>query len=197
MSFHCSRVSGPQRALWSKQCCVLVRDVIISLLPIIWQMLIEIMLFQVERHTSSDPKLINKERDGRREGVMDSGAVGQHFTCRHDLMLEGWLTCSDSMGRGVLQAWAWRAGAVTFKCLYSVTSEQCLVHIKDIQWFLQWTNEQIRMFSLKILFIKIQKLTRDNSILFWAYWRPRLYVFFASPLTCKTNLQEFFDGCCC
>ena len=149
------------------------------------------------RHTSSDPKLINKERDGRREGVMDSGAVGQHFTCRHDLMLEGWLTCSDSMGRGVLQAWAWRAGAVTFKCLYSVTSEQCLVHIKDIQWFLQWTNEQIRMFSLKILFIKIQKLTRDNSILFWAYWRPRLYVFFASPLTCKTNLQEFFDGCCC
>jgi len=43
-------------------------------------MLTEIMLLQVGRHTSSDPKLINKGRDGRREGVMDSGALGQHFT---------------------------------------------------------------------------------------------------------------------
>ena len=147
--------------------------------------------------------IIRSKANQQREGWKEGGSDGlwccwtTFHMCRRDLMLEGWLTCSDSMGRGVLQAWAWRAGAVTFKCLYSVTSEQCLVHIKDIQWFLQWTNEQIRMFSLKILFIKIQKLTRDNSILFWAYWRPRLYVISVSPLTCKTNLQEFFDGCCC
>ena len=44
-------------------------------------MLTEIMLLQVGRHTSSDPKLMNKGRDGRKEGVMDSGALGQHFTC--------------------------------------------------------------------------------------------------------------------
>ena len=81
MSFHCSRVSGPPRAGWSKQCSVLLRDIIISILPIIWQMLTEIMLLQVGRHTSSDPKLMNKGRDGRKEGVMDSGALGQHFTC--------------------------------------------------------------------------------------------------------------------
>ena len=44
-------------------------------------MLIEIMLFQLGRHLSSDPKLMNKGRKGRMEGATDSGAVGQHFTC--------------------------------------------------------------------------------------------------------------------
>ena len=55
--------------------------IIISILHIIWQMLIEIMLFQLGRHLSSDPKLMNKGRKGRMEGATDSGAVGQHFTC--------------------------------------------------------------------------------------------------------------------
>ena len=76
MSFHCSRVSGPHRAGWSKECCVLVRDITVSVLPIIWQMFIEIILFQLGRHTSSHPKLM---KEGRMEGATDSGAVGQHF----------------------------------------------------------------------------------------------------------------------
>ena len=42
-------------------------------------MLIEIMLFQLGRHLSSDPKLMNKGREGRMEEATDSGAVGQHF----------------------------------------------------------------------------------------------------------------------
>ena len=74
-----ARVSGPHRAGWSKECCVLVRDIIISILPIIRQMFIEIMLFQLGRHTSSHPKLMNKGREGRMEGATDSGAAGQHF----------------------------------------------------------------------------------------------------------------------
>ena len=64
---------------WSKECCVLVRDIIISILPIIWLMFIEIMLFQLGSHTSSYPKLMNKGREGRMEGATDSGAVGQYF----------------------------------------------------------------------------------------------------------------------
>ena len=60
ISFHCSGVSGPHRSGLPKECCVLVRDIIISVLPIIWQMFIEIMLFQLGRHTSSHPKLMNK-----------------------------------------------------------------------------------------------------------------------------------------
>ena len=58
---------------------MLVRDVIISVLPIIWQMLIESMLFQLGRHTSSHPKLMNKGREGRMEGATDSGSAKQHF----------------------------------------------------------------------------------------------------------------------
>ena len=141
ISFHCSRVSGPPRAGWSKQCSVLLRDIIISILPIIWQMLIEIMLFQLGRHSSSDPKLMNKGRKGRMEGATDSGAVGQHFTC----VVMIWCWRDDSHGgRGVLQAQAWRAGAVIFKCLHPVTSEQCLVrkrHLIVISSVNKWTNK--------------------------------------------------------
>ena len=66
-----------------------MRDIIISVLPIIRQMFIEIMLFQLGRHTSSHPKLMNKGREGRMEGATDSGAVGNISQGRHDLMLEG------------------------------------------------------------------------------------------------------------
>ena len=144
MSFHCSRVSGPQRARWSKQFCVLVRDIIISVLPIIWLMFIEIMLFQLGSHTSSYPKLMNNGREGRMEGATDSGAVGQYFP--GVVMIWCWRddTCSDFTGRGALQAWARRAGAVIFQCLYPVTSEQCLVHkrhLKVICLVNKWTNK--------------------------------------------------------
>ena len=66
------------------------------------------------------------------------------FQGRHDLMLEGWLTCSDSTGKDALQAWARRAGAVIFKRFHPVTSEQCLVHkrhLKCICLVNKWTNK--------------------------------------------------------
>ena len=143
MSFLCSRVSGPHRAGWSQQCCVLVRDIIISILAIIRQMLTEIMLFQAGRHTSSDPKLMNNGREGRREGVMDSGAAGQHVTC-------------------VVMIWCWRddSRAVTprgeescklepggqgqwFLNVCTLWHQNNASYIKDTwQLSVQWTNEQ-------------------------------------------------------
>ena len=129
---------------WSKECCVLVRDIIISVLPIIRQMFIENMLFQLGRHTSL---ILSWWTRGGREGwrepqtlvLLDNISQG-----RHDLMLEGWLTRSDSMGRGALQAWARRADAVIFQCLHPVTSEQCLVqkrHLEVICSVNKWTNK--------------------------------------------------------
>ena len=115
-----------------------MRDIIISVLPIIWLMFIEIMLFQLGSHTSSYPKLMNNGREGRMEGATDSGAVGQYFP--GVVMIWCWRddTCSDFTGRGALQAWARRAGAVIFQCLYPVTSEQCLVHKRHLKVIPLW-----------------------------------------------------------
>ena len=132
-------------------------------------------------HASSGWKayIIRSEADEQGEGWKEGGGDGLRCSwttfhmCRHDLMLEGWLTCSEFRGRGVLVARAWRAGAVIFKCLHPVTSEQCLVHKRHLTVICLVNKWTISMFSLKILFRKIQKVTRDNSILFWAYWKPR------------------------
>lgn len=112
---------------YSKEWCVLVRDIIISILPIIWLMFIEIMLFHGS-HTSSYPKLMNKGREGKEGGSHRLWCCWTIFP--RVIMIWCWRddTCSDFMGRGALQAWARRAGAVIFQCLYPVTSEQCLVH---------------------------------------------------------------------
>ena len=103
-------------------------------------------------HASSGWKayIIRYEADEQGEGWKEGGGDGlwcswtTFHPCRLDLMLEGWLTCNDFTGRGVLVARAWRAGAVIFTCLHSVTSKQCLVHKRHLTVIClvnKWTNK--------------------------------------------------------